>query len=102
MDTARAATLFKALGDENRVRIMQLLQEGEKCACKLLEEFHFSQPTLSHHMKILVEAELVHARKVGKWMYYHISPDCIGEVLFFIMSLTPSHEHSEDCDCGCC
>ena len=43
MDTARAAAIFKALGDENRVRIMQLLQEGEKCACKLLEEFDFSQ-----------------------------------------------------------
>lgn len=68
----RIAQIFKALCDENRVQIMQLLRTGEKCACKLLEELNISQPTLSHHMKILCDAGFVTGRKEGKWMYYSI------------------------------
>ena len=66
------ALIFKALGDENRIRILKLLQSGEKCACKLLEELNISQPTLSHHMKILCDSGLVTGRKEGKWMHYSI------------------------------
>ncbi len=73
MDYKRTANLFKALADENRVQIMEILKDGEKCACKLLEALQISQPTLSHHMKILCDAELVSGRKEGKWMYYSLS-----------------------------
>ena len=66
------AQIFKALGDENRIQIMRLLRTGEKCACKLLEELDISQPTLSHHMKILCDCALVTGRKEGKWMHYSI------------------------------
>ena len=66
------AQIFKALSDENRVQIMKLLRTGEKCACKLLEELNISQPTLSHHMKILCDSGLVAGRKEGKWMHYSI------------------------------
>ena len=66
------AQVFKALGDENRIQIMRLLGTGEKCACKLLEELDISQPTLSHHMKILCDCALVTGRKEGKWMHYSI------------------------------
>ena len=69
----RIATIFKALCDENRIRIIKLLQSGEKCACKLLEEINVTQPTLSHHMKILCDSGIVIGRKDGKWMYYSIS-----------------------------
>ena len=55
MDQRKTALIFKAFCDENRVRILNLLRGGEKCACRLLEELSISQPTLSHHMKILVE-----------------------------------------------
>ena len=65
--------IFKALCDENRVQIFRLLQNGEKCACKLLEAMQCTQPTLSHHMKILCDSGLVNGRKEGKWMYYSIS-----------------------------
>lgn len=99
MDTARAAKIFKALGDESRIRILQLLQDGEKCACKLLEAFSFSQPTLSHHMKILVESGLVVARREGKWMHYRLSPESVGEALYFIVNLCALHEHGEHYDC---
>ncbi len=67
--------IFKALCDENRVQIFRLLQNGEKCACKLLKGMQCTQPTLSHHMKILCDSGLVNGRKEGKWMYYSISAE---------------------------
>ncbi|MGN0532672.1 MAG: ArsR/SmtB family transcription factor [Eubacterium sp.] len=73
IDENKTALIFKALCDENRVRILKLLCSGEKCACKLLEELNITQPTLSHHMKILCDSEIVVGRKEGKWMYYSIS-----------------------------
>lgn len=66
------AELFKALSDENRIKILQLLHDGEKCACVLLDDLHITQPTLSHHMKILCDAGIVQGRKDGKWVYYSI------------------------------
>ena len=72
MDEQHLAHTFKALADENRIRILALLRGGEKCACKLLEELNISQPTLSHHMKILCDAGIVTARKEGRWMHYTI------------------------------
>ena len=73
MDERRTAAVFKALCDENRIRILKLLTGGEKCACKLLDELSVTQPTLSHHMKILCDSGIVSRRKEGKWMYYSIS-----------------------------
>ncbi|MDR1703716.1 MAG: metalloregulator ArsR/SmtB family transcription factor [Clostridiales bacterium] len=69
------ARVFKAFCDENRLQILELLQAGEKCACVLLEDLKISQPTLSHHMKILCESGLVVGRKAGKWTHYSISPE---------------------------
>ena len=59
MDERKTALIFKAFCDENRVRILNLLRSGEKCACRLLEELSISQPTLSHHMKILCDSGFV-------------------------------------------
>lgn len=75
MDEKRTAAIFKAFCDENRIKILRLLANGEKCACKLLEEMNVTQPTLSHHMKILCDSGIVVGRKDGKWMYYSISAD---------------------------
>ncbi len=69
------AKVFKAFCDENRLQILELLQTGEKCACVLLEDLNISQPTLSHHMKILCESGVVVGRKEGKWTHYSISPE---------------------------
>ena len=66
---------IKALADENRLAIMLSLQHGEKCGCVLLEELDITQPTLSHHMKILWDSGFVIGRKEGKWMHYSISPE---------------------------
>ena len=67
--------VFKAFCDENRLRILEQLRTGEKCACKLLDDLHITQPTLSHHMKILCDAGIVRGRKEGKWVHYSLNPD---------------------------
>jgi ArsR family transcriptional regulator len=65
--------VFRAFSDENRLRILELLREGEQCACILLEDLSINQPTLSHHMKILCASGIVTGRRVGKWVYYSIN-----------------------------
>ena len=67
--------VFKAFCDENRLKILEQLRTGEKCACKLLDELHITQPTLSHHMKLLCDADIVQGRKEGKWVHYSINPE---------------------------
>ncbi len=69
------ARVFKAFCDENRLRILELLRSGEKCACLLLEDLHITQSTLSHHMKILCDSGVVQGRKEGKWVHYSIDPE---------------------------
>lgn len=73
MNSIDVALLCKALSDTNRLQIIQMLSEGEKCACKLLEKFDITQPTLSHHMKILCDCGLVNSRKEGKWNHYTLN-----------------------------
>ncbi|MBR5513562.1 MAG: winged helix-turn-helix transcriptional regulator [Ruminococcus sp.] len=73
LNEKQTATIFKAFCDENRIKILQLLIDGEKCACKLLEAMNITQPTLSHHMKTLLDSGIVNGRKEGKWMHYSIS-----------------------------
>jgi len=75
MNPTEIAAICKALGDANRLQIVQMLSAKEKCACKLLEAFEITQPTLSHHMKILCECGLVNSRKEGKWHYYSLNMD---------------------------
>ncbi|MGM9566855.1 MAG: ArsR/SmtB family transcription factor [Clostridia bacterium] len=89
------ARIFKAFCDENRLYILTLLQNGEKCACKLLDALQISQSTLSHHMKILCDAGIVTGRKEGKWIYYSLSPQGAGEarkLLAFYTSVSPEPE----------
>ena len=101
------ARKIKALADENRLAIMRILQNGERCACVLLDELNVSQPTLSHHMRILCDSGLVSAKKVGKWMYYSISSDGAASFVKMIegyihsdSSITPSR-HPCECKLGC-
>jgi ArsR family transcriptional regulator len=91
--------IFKALSDENRIRIFKMLRSGEKCACKLLEELNISQPTLSHHMKILCDAGIVTGRKEGKWTHYSISCDGVRLVRELMKELLSAETISVDCEC---
>ncbi len=88
MDTKETATLFKAFCDENRVRILTHLASGEKCACVLLEQLQITQPTLSHHMKILCDSGIVLGRKEGKWTHYSISPEGIANAKSYLNTLS--------------
>ena len=76
------------LGDSNRLEIAQMLSDGEKCGCRILERFSITQPTLSHHMKILVECGLVNDRKEGKWHHYSLNCEALIEFKNYIGSLT--------------
>lgn len=80
MDYYYYSTIFKALSDEIRLKIVDLLNnEGELCACKLLENFDITQPTLSYHMKILCDANIIFSTKKGPWMYYQVNYKNIDE-----------------------
>ena len=94
MDEMKTALIFKAFCDENRIRILKMLRSGEKCACKLLEELNVTQPTLSHHMKILCDSDVVVGRKEGKWMHYSISSEGAKIARDLLQELTSA-------DCGC-
>ena len=81
MNTEEIAQAFKALGDENRLKMVQMIAAANDiCACHLLDEFDFSQPTLSHHIKILCTAGLIDCRREGKWMHYSLNANHISEI----------------------
>ncbi|NLW11763.1 MAG: winged helix-turn-helix transcriptional regulator [Clostridiaceae bacterium] len=84
--------LFKALSDETRLKIVDLLSDGEYCACELLTAFEITQPTLSYHMKILNESGLVVSVRKGAWTKYSLKPERIDEMKKFIdeLMLAPS------------
>ena len=82
------AKVFKALSDENRLQILCQLSGTEKCACVLLDTLNISQPTLSHHMRILVDAGLVVGRKEGKWMHYSVSSEGSETAVEYLNELT--------------
>ena len=99
-DAKKTAVIFKAFCDENRIRILELLQGGEKCACKLLEELNITQPTLSHHMKILCDSGIVIGRKEGKWTHYSISSEGAATAMELLQALTTvsSYESKPCCE----
>ena len=79
----RLAHMFKALGDPTRVRLLSLIaahQDGEACICDLTEPVSLSQPTVSHHMKQLVDAGLVTREQRGKWAYYRVVDETLSSL----------------------
>ena len=75
------AALFKALADPTRVAIINSLSAADEvCVCNLTATFHLSQPTISHHLKVLREAGLVESSRRGTWAYYRLVPAAIAEL----------------------
>ncbi|ONI43352.1 transcriptional regulator [Candidatus Epulonipiscium fishelsonii] len=104
MDHIAVAKIFKAFCDENRLKIIEILQEGEKCGCVLLESLDISQSTLSHHIKILVESKIINTRKQGKWSYYSVcregiksAKEILENIEMFIIEPELNEELNEDC-----
>lgn len=73
------ALIYRALGDESRLQILDILREQEMCAADLLKLVPIVQSTLSHHMKILCESGLVQCRKQARWSYYSVNKQLFGE-----------------------
>ena len=88
MTREEVATICKAMSDTNRLRIIEMLTQGEKCGCHLLEELQVTQPTLSHHMKVLSDCNLVSSYKDGKWQHYSINCEKFKEYKDYIASIT--------------
>lgn len=87
-DIEQKSAIFKAMSDVNRLKIIEMLSCGEMCACKILAHFKITQPTLSHHMKVLLECGLVTARKDGVWMHYCLNTEEVADLVGFVNSLT--------------
>jgi len=77
------APLLKALGDPVRLRLLSLVaahQDGEACVCDLNDAFDLSQPTISHHLKVLHESGLLSREKRGTWVYYRVRREALGDL----------------------
>lgn len=80
MKTGEKERIFKALGDRNRVVIMDMIKDGEMSAGRILAEIKMGQSTLSHHMKILCDSGIVNARKESRWVYYSVNKEVVDEI----------------------
>jgi ArsR family transcriptional regulator, arsenate/arsenite/antimonite-responsive transcriptional repressor len=92
--------ITKALSDENRIRALMMLADGELCVCQIIEMFGLAPSTVSKHMSILRQAGLVETRKDGRWMYYRLTekgPPSVGEILnWLVRHLKTNVRISED------
>jgi ArsR family transcriptional regulator len=86
-EAEQVAPLLKALGDPVRLRLMSLVashQGGEACVCDLNDAFDLSQPTISHHLKVLHEVGLLDREKRGVWVYYRARTEALGNLAVLI------------------
>ena len=93
MSYKELSTILKILSDPSRLEILDLLSCGELCACDLLEHFQFSQPTLSHHMKSLVDNELVIVQKDGNKHMYQLNHSILDDVNKNLTIINTSDQH---------
>jgi ArsR family transcriptional regulator len=82
----RMARIAKALGDPIRVQLVDVLRKhaGKVCVCELVPLFDLSQPTVSHHLKVLRDAGLVDSERRGLWAYYYVIPDALEELSLWL------------------
>lgn len=98
---AEYALAFKALSDETRLKIVAMLGHGELCACKILESFSITQPTLSYHMKILTESGLVSGCREGAWTHYTLNKERVRELICKLSDIqAQTAELTENCCSG--
>ena len=100
-DAVQLAAWFGVLADSTRLRLLSLIAAaGEACAaCDLVEPLGVSQPTVSHHLKVLREAGLVESRKEGRWVYYCLNRDALETLEEFVGGLA---SNARDAASECC
>ncbi|MCO4276385.1 metalloregulator ArsR/SmtB family transcription factor [Pseudarthrobacter sp. HLT3-5] len=89
-EAKQKALVFKALADPNRLRLLSIVKaesSGESCVCDLTDPLDLGQPTVSHHLKILVEAGLLHREKRGTWAYYSLVPGALDDAAGILANL---------------
>lgn len=81
-EAERIAALARALGDPVRLQLVDVLRRhaGRVCVCELVPLFDVSQPTVSHHLRVLRKAGIVGSERRGLWAYYYVLPDALGEL----------------------
>lgn len=84
MDRTECIRILKALSDDTRIKIFEILRGGKLCGCEILASLNISQPTLSHHMKVLCECGIVLAEKEWKWSYYSINCEKLNELIDYL------------------
>lgn len=89
--------VLKAMADPRRLKIISLLSCGAMCACDVLEHFEFTQPTLSHHMKVLEQAKIVTVTKDRQWHYYELNEMFASNFMDELKELMIDNE--KDCIC---
>ena len=91
---AELAKVFKALGDPVRLRLMSMIasrgEGGEVCVCELTPAFELSQPTISHHLKLLRQAGLIDCERRGTWVYYWVLPGVLDRLAAFLSTTQPA------------
>jgi ArsR family transcriptional regulator len=109
------SNLFKILADENRLKILSLLKDKNLCGCNILEHLDITQPTLSHHMEVLLNADLVSKVRKGNKIFYQLNRYKINELSKYLASISnrkvvntmednkmeKTEECSTNCECGC-
>jgi ArsR family transcriptional regulator, arsenate/arsenite/antimonite-responsive transcriptional repressor len=83
----QAASWFRALGDETRLKILECVLEREQCVCDLTELLSSKQPLLSFHLKTLKDAGILNDRRAGRWVYYSLNPDALEFLEQFLGTL---------------
>lgn len=96
MNYEELSLILKALADPKRLKIIDLLSCGSLCACDILEHFDFTQPTLSHHMKVLEKAGIILVTKQGTWHHYQLTESFVEQFMDSMMHL---FSDKEDCIC---
>lgn len=100
--------MLKALADSKRLKITDMLSCGEICACEILDYFHVTQPTLSHDMKVLIDAGIVTSRRAGKNIYYSLDEDNLKRLILALNQIFTDKDNCicrelvKACEGGCC
>jgi ArsR family transcriptional regulator len=107
------SSLFKILADDNRLKILSLLSEKNLCGCNILEHLNITQPTLSHHMEVLEEANLVTTVRQGNKTFYQLNRNTLNSISEYLNDISKRKvveqmakkekkaKCSSNCECGC-
>jgi len=87
VDLTKLTRQFRALADENRLHIIDMLRGGERCVCELTDALDLGQSLLSFHLKTLKDAGLVTDRREGRWSYYALTPEAFEQLEAFVGGL---------------